>query len=470
MKRLLLSLIIAVSSMLSTVWAYDFSAVSPSGHTLYYKIISGTTNVEVVNPCSSSTSSGYYPEITGDVVIPATVTHNGITYNVVGLGHASRGMIYRATFEFCRNITSITIPNSVTSIGYDSFNSCSSLTSITIPNSVTHIGARAFYNCTNLREVISRAIFPPILSTDITNYPAIAKVPCGSLSYYTSTAANWYQYFIGFEEMCDSDTTPDNDTVYVTTYDTITIHDTTYVPIHDTTIVTQIDTIINNIHDTTYITQIDTVINTIHDTSYVNVYIPVHDTTYITQIDTVINTVHDTSYVNVYVPVHDTTYITQIDTVINTVHDTSYVNVYIPVHDTTYITQIDTVINTVHDTTIVVQIDTIINTVYDTVNNFIYDTTFVTDTLWLFDTIYIHDTIFITDSSTATIDALVYSRDNKIIVEGANGNSVMLFDVNGRILATRKDEYLRLEFEVPISGAYFVKIGNFRAKKVVVIK
>jgi 2,3-bisphosphoglycerate-independent phosphoglycerate mutase len=61
------------------------------------------------------------------------------------------------------------------------------------------------------------------------------------------------------------------------------------------------------------------------------------------------------------------------------------------------------------------------------------------------------------------------SMDN-VIVEGANGNNVMLFDMSGRLLATKRDDYSRLEFEVPISGAYFVKIGNFRAKKVVVIK
>ena len=48
-------------------------------------------------------------------------------------------------FENCSGITSVTIPNSVTSIGYDAFSGCSKLTSITIPNSVTSIGSSAFY-------------------------------------------------------------------------------------------------------------------------------------------------------------------------------------------------------------------------------------------------------------------------------------------------------------------------------------
>ncbi|MCQ2261289.1 MAG: leucine-rich repeat domain-containing protein, partial [Bacteroidales bacterium] len=48
-------------------------------------------------------------------------------------------------------ITSITIPNSVTSIGYEAFYGCSGLTgSLTIPNSVTSIGGSAFEGCSGL--------------------------------------------------------------------------------------------------------------------------------------------------------------------------------------------------------------------------------------------------------------------------------------------------------------------------------
>ncbi len=57
-----------------------------------------------------------------------------------------------AFFE-CTSLTSITIPNSVTSIGVYAFRGCSGLTSITIPNSVTSIGSGAFYNCTGLTSV-----------------------------------------------------------------------------------------------------------------------------------------------------------------------------------------------------------------------------------------------------------------------------------------------------------------------------
>ena len=57
--------------------------------------------------------------------------------------------------SLCRStsISSISIPNSVTSIGDDAFRNCSGLTSITIPNSVTSIGSSAFEDCSSLTSV-----------------------------------------------------------------------------------------------------------------------------------------------------------------------------------------------------------------------------------------------------------------------------------------------------------------------------
>ena len=58
-----------------------------------------------------------------------------------------------ATFQNCSSLTSVTIPNSVTSIRDCAFESCSSLTSITIPNSVTSIGINAFSDCPGLTSI-----------------------------------------------------------------------------------------------------------------------------------------------------------------------------------------------------------------------------------------------------------------------------------------------------------------------------
>ena len=83
--------------------------------------------------------------VSGDLVIPSSVTYNSVTYSVTSIGNYA--------FYECSSFTSITIPNSVTSIGESAFRGCSSLTSVTIPNSVTSIGEEAFSGCSGLNSV-----------------------------------------------------------------------------------------------------------------------------------------------------------------------------------------------------------------------------------------------------------------------------------------------------------------------------
>ena len=56
-------------------------------------------------------------------------------------------------FGFCSGLTSVSIPDNVTSIGKNAFYNCSSLASVTIGNSVTSIGGYAFYGCKALASV-----------------------------------------------------------------------------------------------------------------------------------------------------------------------------------------------------------------------------------------------------------------------------------------------------------------------------
>ena len=56
-------------------------------------------------------------------------------------------------FTYCSSLTRIEIPDSVTEIGNSAFGYCSSLTSIEIPDSVTSIGYGAFENCHSLTEM-----------------------------------------------------------------------------------------------------------------------------------------------------------------------------------------------------------------------------------------------------------------------------------------------------------------------------
>ncbi len=94
---------------------------------------------------------GNYVSITGfedyqlELEIPAEVQYNGITYTVYSIGdNAFRDRI---------DLTSVTIPDSVTEIGESAFISCSSLTSVTIGESVSEIGGHAFWGCSSLTSV-----------------------------------------------------------------------------------------------------------------------------------------------------------------------------------------------------------------------------------------------------------------------------------------------------------------------------
>ncbi len=82
-----------------------------------------------------------YSDSGGNVDIPDTLDGQP----VVAIG--------RFAFAYCSGLTSVTIPDTVTSIESNAFYYCSSMTSMTIPNSVISIGAEAFYYCSSLTNV-----------------------------------------------------------------------------------------------------------------------------------------------------------------------------------------------------------------------------------------------------------------------------------------------------------------------------
>ncbi|MCR5444329.1 MAG: choice-of-anchor J domain-containing protein [Bacteroidales bacterium] len=67
-------------------------------------------------------------------------------------------------------------------------------------------------------------------------------------------------------------------------------------------------------------------------------------------------------------------------------------------------------------------------------------------------------------------DVTIYSTDNMIVVRGAEGKQVVLFDVNGRMMSREANAGERVEFRVSNSGVYLVKVGDAAAKRVVVIR
>lgn len=172
-----------------TAWAYDFSAVAPTGQTLYYYINADSTTVSIGRPYNWGW--GDYAMPTDSLTISNAVTYSGTTYSVTSIMQnafsnctglitvsipntlttieweafngctgltavsipSSVTSIGDNTFSGCTSLTTISLPNSVTTIGNNAFSGCSSLTSVSLPNSVTTVGEAAFYGCTRLTSI-----------------------------------------------------------------------------------------------------------------------------------------------------------------------------------------------------------------------------------------------------------------------------------------------------------------------------
>ena len=146
MKQKLFTLLLAVAASIGTMLAWDYEHVKIGK--LYYNLNATNTTAEVTyellgdnfNYCDLTTAN-----------IPASVTYRGTTYSVTSIGN--NAFLNCSAFAVYSGLTSVTIPNSVTSIGEYAFNGCSGLTSVTIPNSVTSIGEYAFWACSGLTSV-----------------------------------------------------------------------------------------------------------------------------------------------------------------------------------------------------------------------------------------------------------------------------------------------------------------------------
>ena len=69
-------------------------------------------------------------------------------------------------FSNCHKLTSLSIPSSVTSIEYMCFFNCKSLSSITLPTSIKNMGYNCFWDCPSLSSIICLAPTPPTVSSN----------------------------------------------------------------------------------------------------------------------------------------------------------------------------------------------------------------------------------------------------------------------------------------------------------------
>ena len=142
------------------------SVTIPDGVTrIGYSAFSGCSGLTNITIPDSVTSIGNYAfegcsdSIYDMAVIPGVklvdgwaVGNTGMLSGVLDLTGV-RGIGAFAFSSGCEGLTSVTIPDSVTSIGDWAFSNCSGLMSVMIPNSVTSIGDYAFYYCSSLTVI-----------------------------------------------------------------------------------------------------------------------------------------------------------------------------------------------------------------------------------------------------------------------------------------------------------------------------
>ena len=95
-----------------------------------------------IGDCTESLGNGVFCDSNGKYNSITSVT---MSNSLVTIGNSA--------FTNCHNITDITIPNSVTTLGEYAFSSCWSITSLTISNNITSIPKDAFSGCRNLTNV-----------------------------------------------------------------------------------------------------------------------------------------------------------------------------------------------------------------------------------------------------------------------------------------------------------------------------
>lgn len=168
-KRILLILIIALALFLipsvcnaAAITATETTTTSTEKTVKWSYELEGESivNLKCTNPST----------LTGSVTIPSTIDG----YTVVGLGGNGYS---EGIFQGSSGITGITIPNTVTTIGYKAFYNCVGLKNITIPDSVTSIGSYAFHGNTGLTSVT--------LSSNLSTIGSYAFYECTGLTSIT---------------------------------------------------------------------------------------------------------------------------------------------------------------------------------------------------------------------------------------------------------------------------------------------
>ena len=124
------------------------------------KITTRINNIRYILSGNNATIGRQNKDLSGDVIIPSTVSYDGKNYTVNGMVEPTNIIAWSSNkvttengaFQSCP-ITSITLPSSIKVISAGAFYDCHELVEINLPEGVTQLGAACFANCTNLVEL-----------------------------------------------------------------------------------------------------------------------------------------------------------------------------------------------------------------------------------------------------------------------------------------------------------------------------
>lgn len=352
---------------------YHFSSVTSEGQTLYYRIIPDGSGVAVTYPGSDRNNpyQGFFSPAS-HLVVPSSIAYQGTNYAVVALDSlafcgcqylvsvvlpTSVQMVGHHAFAGCIRLQSVVLPSNLAVLDSNTFEGCVALEAIRLPSTVQDIRSRALAGCVALDTLTVGSEVPPIMVSSalygVATDSLIVAVPCGtSLAYSNDSfwhslgqhieidSSCWIQLLLyadsnrgvalgsgiyrrnsevpiyavpynGYYHASWSDGNMQNPRMLLVTdsmqltalflpihsdtlllHDTVQLRDTSFYWVHDTVRVTEYDTLIRFywVHDTTYI--YDTLIANYPDTTFIYDTIHLYDTIFL--YDTLYLTIHDT--------------------------------------------------------------------------------------------------------------------------------------------------------------------------------
>jgi uncharacterized protein YjdB len=138
------ALILLMKGIIANAYVGSVFNYTHEGQTITYKVLSEPTETEN-GTAQVIFNMEIIKNLSGNVIIPATVTNQKMTYNVVSIGNNA--------FIDGNKITNISLPNTIKQIGEAAFYNCSNLTTINIPFGVTRIESSTFSGCNSLKSI-----------------------------------------------------------------------------------------------------------------------------------------------------------------------------------------------------------------------------------------------------------------------------------------------------------------------------